>query len=386
MGLIDAPRAEHDAVEAVPRKLAGVAAIGDADRFTIEPEIAGHVRGEGRRAGVGRCLECLIDEERRHKLGPHRRVVRRHSVEDRLVGGKDVGRPFSRQKAAVDLEGAAVGDEVHLHAPADQADVAGGRAEEGMTAGCQGGVHRINFTDERGRVADGIDPQMGLRRMGGPAVEENLPPHHPLRCHDNAHLRRLGDDGRPGLEARRRRRELVAQACHAAKQILLVDHRREPDVAGGHDARSMDVEHRVEHPGEAGLRVARAAAVHPPAVDRRSERGDRHAGDADDVHVSLEHDLPGAVAAGKDPHDIVTPREDLRAPRLDPRTPKPLVDVVSHAPFAGAAELRIHAVDADEIGEGCDDGRGHDLRSVGDQPGAVRRASRTTRPATSVSR
>jgi hypothetical protein len=49
-----------------------------------------------RRAGFGRRLERLIDEERRHKLGPHRRIVRRHLVEDRLVGGEDVPRPFSR--------------------------------------------------------------------------------------------------------------------------------------------------------------------------------------------------------------------------------------------------------------------------------------------------
>ena len=105
-----------------------------------------------------------------------------------------------------------------------------------MGAGGQGGVEEVDFTDERGGVADGVDAEVGLRGMGRPAVEDNLPPHHPLGRHDDAHLRRFGDDGRPGLEARMCRREVVAQPRHAAKQILLVDHRREPDVAGGDDA------------------------------------------------------------------------------------------------------------------------------------------------------
>ena len=148
----------------------------------------------------------------------------------------------------------------------------------------------------------------------------------------------------------------------------------------------MDVDQRMEHPGEAGLGVTGAAAVHPPPVDHRIKGGDRHAGDADDVHVGLEDDLSGAVAAGNDPHHVVAPREDLRAPRFDPRSAESLVDVIGHAPLAGAAELGVHAVDADEIGEGGDDGGGHGDGSEGDQPGGFWRIPRTTRPATSVSR
>ena len=61
----------------------------------------------------------------------------------------------------------------------------------------QGRVRRVDLADERRGVTDGVDAEVGLGGVRGPAVEDDLPPHDPLRRHHHPHLRRFGDDRRP---------------------------------------------------------------------------------------------------------------------------------------------------------------------------------------------
>ena len=310
--LVDASRTEDKAGDALPRELAGIAAEGDAGEGSIEPHLGEQHACELCGRGVGRGLEGFIGEHGWFHHGVEGGVLRLEGIEEALVVSEDCGYGFSREEAAVDLDGAGVGHEVHLHAAVDDADVEGGRTEERVRTGGVGESAVIVFEsgDDARHVMDGVDAEVRFAAVRGFSPDGDAPAQNALACDDGAQARGFGDDGGVGVES-------LAKFDDTAVGEFLVDDGCEPDVAGRGDAVFTEGGDGVHHGGEAGLGVAAAAAVEAPILDKGFEGGDGHALDGHRVGVCLEDDAARRIAARDAGDDVGACWEDLLFPDLD---------------------------------------------------------------------
>ena len=143
-------------------------------------------------------------------------------------------------------------------------------------------------------------------------------------------IRRLRHDRSVGGERRRDRLR------PDARELLVRD--------GGHDhvptqATSLRVCRREHASREAPLHVLRATPVEPSALDARHERV-RHAGDADRVHVRVQHQRAATTRAAGYRDDIGAARAKLRERRLEPRALAPLGDEPREPELTRAARRR----------------------------------------------
>ena len=260
------------------------------------------------------------------------------------------GPGFARQHAAVDLDGAGVRDEVHLHTAADDADIHRRRAEQRMHLRRKSRVILLDREDDARGVADRIHAEVRLAAVRRLSAYDDAPAQHALAGDDRTQAARLRDE-------RRIAGEMLAKLHHAAIGKFLIHDRREPDLARRLDAFLMQRGNGVHHRGESGLCVATAAAKDFPICHPRIEWRDAHALHGYRVHVRLHDDAARWIAARQ-------ARDHIRAIRknfLFPDDDAPLLEEFAHPrgdfPFAGTALVGgVHAVDRDEAAERLDDG------------------------------
>lgn len=293
----------------------------------------------------------VLEHGGRFHFGDDVGVLLHEGVEEGLVVGEDGLDLLAGEEAAVDLDGGFVGDEVDLHAAVDDADVAGGGAEERVLLFLHALVVFLEGEDDAGHGGDGVDAEVGLGAVGGFASGFDAPAEDAFAGDDAFELGGLGDDGGVGLQ-------IFAEFDDAAEGVFLVHDGGEPDLAEGRFAAGVDVGDGVHHGGEAGLVIDGAAAVELAIADDRIEGVDGHAFDGDGVHVGLEDEAAGGVEAGDAGDDVVAAGKDLLLPDLDAALLEEAADVGGHLFFAGAAIIgTVDAVDADEVGQGLEHGR-----------------------------
>ena len=182
----------------------------------------------------------------------------RLQVRDRLAG---IGREPAVGHALAGHRGGPVAAADHPDVEVDGVGVVGeqrrGRDVELRLEAAQGLDHRVGGLDGVGAVGVG---EAGVR---GRAEHADLEPQHADLGGPDRVLRRLGEDrgvGRvPGQHARER----------AVAGALLLDHRLELDLCARGEAEALEAAHRADHRRQPRLHVARAAPVHPLAVDAR---------------------------------------------------------------------------------------------------------------------
>lgn len=270
------------------------------------------------------------------------------------VGGDGVLGELAGEEAAVELDGAAVGDEIDLNAAVDDADVAGAVAGEGVLAGLEAVGVLFDGGDEAGHLGDGVDAEVGLGAVGGPAMDGDAAAEDAFGGDDGAKLGGLGDDGGIGAE-------VLAEADDAAIGVFFIHDGGEQDLAWRGDAGFFEGGEGVHHGGEAGLGIAGAAAIHAAIADDGVEGRDGHALDGNGVRMGFEDEAAVRIETGEAGDDVGAAGEDLLLPDLDAALLEKLADVGGDGALAGAAVIGgIDAVDADEICQGLDDG-GHKL-------------------------
>jgi hypothetical protein len=102
--------------------------------------------------------------------------------------------------------------------------------------------------------------------------------------------------------------------------------------------------------GEARLHVVRTAAVEAAVLDERLVSA-VHSGDADGVHVRVEHERAPAAGAARDPDDVRPSRRDLLHVDVEPGALQPLGDEAGDVglPRGARNQLRVDRVDGDEL-------------------------------------
>ena len=151
-------------------------------------------------------------------------MLRLQRVEHFLIVREHAGDGLAGQQAAVDLDGAGVGHEVHLHAAVDHADIDRRRAEQGMRARGEATVIFLQRENHARHVRDRVHAEVRLPAVRGFAPHDDAPAQHALAGDDGTQARGLRDE-------RGVRGESCAKLDHAAIGKLLVHHRREPDFA-----------------------------------------------------------------------------------------------------------------------------------------------------------
>ena len=209
---------------------------------------------------------------------------------DRVVGGAQLGEQL------LDLGERGVRALPRHGAPLDQRAGRAGQHERRVAAGGDGGHQRgaalaelgvalLDGHEQPAEVGDGVDPELGLRRVRGPAGEGDL---------DQGVAAQALGEGQPGRLAHDGDVRVHPEAGQGGEHglgpragVLLVGDEREHHPAGR--AGAGELLGGDDHRRDAALHVARAAAAEAVGLDGRGERVG-HALDADGVEVAGEHD------------------------------------------------------------------------------------------------
>ena len=136
----------------------------------------------------------------------------------------DVPRGLARQRAALDVEHAALGVARQLLAARDQRGVQAGRAEQRVRPRVEAVLQRRDAGERGGHADDRVDAEVGARAVRRAALGLELRPHEALVRDARAQVRRLGDDAGVGAPAAQDRLDALAG-------VLLVGHRGDDHVA-----------------------------------------------------------------------------------------------------------------------------------------------------------
>ena len=264
MGTGDVARPADDRVD--PRRLieTGLGAVAHRRQrgFAGDP---GHqssdrsIRGKRQRGVAGNRLPARPEALR---LQAFERLANRFEQGCRRSAGDGTG---------LDLDDAALRDDIHGVAAADRADLDGG------TGGLENGIERAPTQfcrrafcgrDHPRHRIDGVEAEIGAGGMARAALNLDARGGLALMGEDRPKAARLADDGRHGEGAERRQR--FEEMRNAAATGLLVIGEGEMDRSGGlqGNERPDDRERRREK----ALHVARAAAEQLVAVQAQLER------------------------------------------------------------------------------------------------------------------
>lgn len=342
VGPVDRAGAEDDAGDADAAEFAGVRAEWHADGGDGAAEVDQDALGGVDDVGGGGGFERAVGDEGGFDFGAE-------------LGGEvgvavpDLQGIFAGDQAAIERNFAEIGDEVDLFPAADEADVEGGGAEERVGRAGEGFGLLIEGLDDGGHVADGVDAQVRFGAVGGFATGAHAPAEDAFGGRNQAHFGGFGDDGGGGFET-------FAQAEDAGEGVLFIDDGGEPYFAGGRLPGGLDGGHGVHHGGEAGLGIARPAAVEAAVLDFGFEGRDVHAAHRDRVHVGFEDDAAVGVMAREAGDDVIAAGLDFLAEGFDVVVGEELLHVVSHGGFRDAAIVgEVDAGDGDEVGENGED-------------------------------
>ena len=202
--------------------------------------------------------------------------------------------------AAVDIDGAGIGDDVWLGAAPDDTDVDGGTAEQGMPGLFQAGcVVREEHVHDPCHAVNGAGAEVWCGTVGGPAGHAELPPEIALVRGDNLQSCWFADDGEVG------RWSFFCIGPGTALQVFLINQADEDDLGvlwalllPGELAEGMKVG------GDTALGVAGSTAMEPPIPDTWLELGVIR---RDNIHVGCQQDALPDLSPGLQADQQVPP-------------------------------------------------------------------------------
>src|SRR5438270_978896 len=274
----------------------------------------GDLRGKacGRHRGLHRPDEGVLWWDRERRIV---RTFRDGRIEPRQVRSRagdrfvelavDRLRSLARVEPAVDLDLAAVGDDVGPRAAVDRAHGQARRAEDAAGSRGKPPVLLLELEHDPRRGGDGVASERRFRRVRRLAPDRDPEVEQAAIAGDEVQSGRLRQHRDVGLDAPR------DQGARPGRVLLLTDHGREDDIPGGLAAGAAEGGDGAQACGQAALHVARAASVEPAADDLCAIRIARPAfADRDGVEVAGEEEA-GPVSGGPMSEDVAAPGRDL---------------------------------------------------------------------------
>ena len=163
--------------------------------------------------------------------------------------------------------------------------------------GAEAAIELLDPDEDAAHLRDRVDAEVRARTVCG--ASRHVRPRgarSPVRDRE-LQLRRLGHDRRVGGEGRR-------DGLGPDARELLVGDGGQKHVSA--EAAPLRLGGREHARGETPLHVLRSASVEPPAIQPWNERI-AHAGDANRVHVRVQHQRAASARSARD-------RDDVRAP------------------------------------------------------------------------
>ncbi len=205
-------------------------------------------------------------------------------------------------------------------------------------------VERLEACEHAAHSQDRVPPfrrPAAVRRL---PFHDDVDPGESLVGHCHGHVGRLGHDRRVGAPA-------LDERFRAQAGVLLVGHRRDNQSPGGQSTSGQNPG-GADHRRDSALHVLSTAAVQPALAFDRIERR-RHAGHADRVQVTAEHQRPPGRPSVEHAHDIGPAGGGVGHLDLQAGGTQGLGDGARHLALTGRPghERRIHRIDRHQVAQ-----------------------------------
>ena len=209
--------------------------------------------------------------------------------------------------------------------------------------GLQVAIERLELAEHASHPHDGVAAVARPAAVRGASFGLNLDPLESLVRDGDMQVRRLGHDAGVGAP-------LGHERFGADAGVLLVDDAGDDETAGVEAAGLGDDAGGANHRRDAALHVLRPAAVDAAVALGRIERTG-HAGDADRVDVSAEHQRSSRRPALEHPDDVRTVRGGFLHVGLEADGAQFLDERARNRRLAGGArdERRVDGIDGNQL-------------------------------------